>query len=87
MSGIAARSTPSPQVAQAGSRRSVSSRSLVRERVVEQSRPATVGRPSTSLIASVACSTPITPGSTPSTPASAQLGDAPGGGGAGYRQR
>ena len=44
-------------------------------------------RPRTSLIASVACSRPITPGNTPSTPASAQLGAASGGGGSGNRQR
>ena len=43
--------------------------------------------PSSSLIASVACSRPITPGSTPSTPASLQLGAASGGGGSGNRQR
>ena len=43
--------------------------------------------PVISLIASVAWMTPMTPGSTPSTPPSAQLGTSPGGGGSGYRQR
>ena len=43
--------------------------------------------PRMSLMASSACTQPTRPGSTPSTPASAQLGAAPGGGGSGYRQR
>src|SRR5437588_1100140 len=43
--------------------------------------------PSSSFTASVACTSPITPGSTPRTPASLQLGTRPGGGGEGYRQR
>ena len=37
------------------------------------------------LIASVACIVPTIPGNTPSTPASAQLGTSPGGGGSGKR--
>ena len=44
-------------------------------------------RPSSSLSASVACSSPTTPGSTPSTPASAHDGTEPGGGGSGNRSR
>ena len=43
--------------------------------------------PSISFSASVACSIPINPGRTPSTPPSAQLGTLPTGGGFGYRQR
>ena len=39
--------------------------------------------PRISLIVSVAWITPMTPGSTPSTPPSAQLGTSPGGGGSG----
>ena len=39
--------------------------------------------PRMSLIASVACSVPTMPGSTPRTPPSAQLGTSPGGGGSG----
>jgi hypothetical protein len=40
-----------------------------------------------SLIASVAWIAPITPGSTPNTPPSAQLGTVPGGGGDGNKHR
>ena len=36
---------------------------------------------------SIACNEPMMPGSTPSTPPSAQEGTKPGGGGCGYRQR
>ena len=43
--------------------------------------------PRISFIASTAWMQPTIPGSTPSTPASAQFGTAPGGGGAGKRQR
>ena len=43
--------------------------------------------PSTSFSASFACSEPMMPGSTPSTPPSAQLGASSGGGGVGKRQR
>ena len=43
--------------------------------------------PVISLIASVAWIEPITPGRTPNTPPSAQLGTVPGGGGEGKRQR
>ena len=43
--------------------------------------------PMISLIASMACITPMIPGSTPSTPPSAQLGTMPGGGGSGNMQR
>ena len=43
--------------------------------------------PSSSLSASVACSEPMMPGSTPSTPPSAQDGASSGGGGCGKRQR
>jgi hypothetical protein len=47
-------------------------------------RPASVSpNPVSSLIASVACNVPITPGSTPSTPPSAHDGTSPGGGGSG----
>jgi hypothetical protein len=43
--------------------------------------------PRISLSASVACRVPMVPGSTPSTPPSAQEGTSPGGGGSGNRQR
>ena len=43
--------------------------------------------PVSSLIASRACSVPIKPGMTPSTPASAQEGTAPGSGARGFTQR
>ncbi len=43
--------------------------------------------PRISLIVSTAWMVPMTPHIAPSTPASAQLGTAPGGGGAGKRQR
>ena len=43
--------------------------------------------PITSLSASAACIVPMIPGSTPSTPASAQEGTEPAGGGAGCRHR
>ena len=39
--------------------------------------------PISSFTASVACTTPINPGSTPRTPASFQEGTSPGGGGSG----
>ena len=52
------------------------------------SRPSSVSpSPVISLIASVAWIAPITPGSTPNTPPSAQLGTVPGGGGDGNRHR
>jgi hypothetical protein len=52
------------------------------------SRPMT-GRPTprTSLITSLAWSVPMIPGSTPTTPPSAQLGTLPGSGGSGYMHR
>ena len=43
--------------------------------------------PITSLSASAACIVPMMPGSTPSTPASAQEGTEPAGGGVGCRHR
>ena len=44
-------------------------------------------RSSSSFRASVACMTPMTPGSTPMTPPSAHDGTEPGGGGSGNRSR
>ena len=78
----------SPQTGQAGSRRSETSVKEAASASKSSSRP-TSGSPipSASLSASFAWIEPITPGSTPSTPPSAQLGASSGGGGCGNRQR
>ena len=55
--------------------------------VQEQPADQRLALPVISLIASVAWIEPITPGRTPNTPPSAQLGTVPGGGGEGKRQR
>ena len=74
------RRTPgTPDRAAASARGSACSR----RRRAAAGRPASSPPPSSSLIASVAWIVPITPGSTPSTPPSAQLGTRPGGGGSG----
>src|SRR5439155_20739138 len=78
----------SPQTGQSGSRRSATSVKVVVSASKRSSRPISGSPiPSASLIASLACREPITPGSTPSTPPSAQLGASSGGGGCGNRQR
>ena len=75
---VACRRTPGS----AGSLRSSASRNCMRSASNRSSRPISGSpMPRMSLIASVAWITPISPGSTPSTPPSAQLGTSPGGGG------
>src|SRR5438128_2225174 len=82
MSSILLGSTPSPQVGQPGSRRSLSSRNLVASASNINRRPARfLPMPRMIFTASVACRMPTTPGSTPSTPASWQEGAMSGGGG------
>ena len=56
-------------------------------RWVDEAIEAGLPLPNASFNISVACMQPMMPGSTPSTPPSAQLGTIPGGGGSGYRQR
>ena len=71
-----------------GSRRRRMVRKFIRRASTSSSRPASVSPiPRINLIASVAWMVPMRPGSTPSTPASAQLGTSPGGGGSRKRQR
>src|SRR5881398_1632380 len=71
----------SPQTGQFGSRRRLTSLNSVASASKRSSRP-TSGSPipRQSLSASLACSEPTMPGSTPSTPPSAQLGASSGGG-------
>src|SRR6476659_185014 len=78
----------SPQTGQAGSRRRVTSVNEAASASYSSSRPTSASPiPSASLRASVAWIDPTTPGSTPRTPPSAQLGASSGGGGVGKRQR
>src|SRR5688572_519521 len=79
---------PSPHAGQCGSRRRVTSLNAPSSASQISSRP-TSGSPSLSriLMASVACSRPMTPGTTPKTPATEQPGASSGGGGVGYRHR
>ena len=78
----------SPHTAHLGSRRSRSMRTSPESVSKCIMRPMSgVPWPRISLIASSACTQPTSPGSTPSTPASAHDGTAPGGGGSGKRQR
>src|SRR6185312_3766006 len=74
----------SPQAGQFGSRKRRSSLNSPASASYVIRRP-TNGSPipSSTLIVSVACNRPMIPGSTPSTPASAQLGASAGGGGSG----
>ena len=77
-----------PHAGQSGSRWIFSVRNCMRSASTSSSRPISGSpMPVRSLIASVAWITPISPGSTPSTPPSAQLGTSPGGGGSRKRQR
>src|SRR5205823_13589918 len=73
-----------PQSGHFGSRRSLTSRNRIPSASYVRRRP-TSGSPipSRSFTTSVACTSPITPGSTPRTPASLQEGTRPGGGGVG----
>ena len=77
-----------PHAGQLGSRRTLKLRNDSSSASYASRRP-TSGSPrsSSSLIASSAWIDPMMPGSTPSTPASAQLGASSGGGGSGSRQR
>src|SRR5450759_4786324 len=77
-----------PQVGQVGSRRTLNVRKLSSSASYARRRPIS-GSPRfrSSLIASSAWIEPTMPGSTPSTPASAQLGASSGGGGSGRRHR
>src|SRR5918998_6846338 len=76
------------QIGQSGSRRTFSSVNVVPSASYSSRRPAIVSpEPVISLITSTDWSRPITPGSTPSTPAAPHEGASSAGGGVGYRQR
>ena len=78
----------SPQTLHWGSRRSLRMRTSPARVSKCIMRPMSgLPVPRISLIASSACTQPTIPGSTPSTPASAHDGTAPGGGGSGNMQR
>ena len=78
----------SPQTGQSARRSIFTSLNSVASASKRSSRPISGSPiPSASLSASLACSEPTMPGSTPSTPPSAQLGASSGGGGSGNRQR
>ena len=80
--------TGGEQIGQLGSFLSFSSRNRIRSASNSTSRPISESpAPRISLITSFACSAPMIPGSTPSTPPSAQDGTSPGGGGSGNKQR
>src|SRR5512133_3094009 len=69
-----------PQTGQSGSLRSLSSRNFMPKASTSNRRPMSASpAPRISLIASVACITPTSPGSTPSTPPSAHDGTSLGG--------
>src|SRR5918998_3748077 len=76
------------QTGQSGSRRTLSSVNVAPSASYSRSRP-TSGSPApvTSLTTSVACSSPIVPGRTPSTPLAPQEGASSAGGGTGERPR
>src|SRR6266571_7000577 len=79
---------PSPQAGQAGSRQIFTSLNSVDMASNMRRRPTSVApTPSSSLKTSLAWSMPAIPGSTPSTPATAQSGASSGGGWVGYMQR
>src|SRR5439155_24490472 len=78
----------SPQTGQFGSRRSETSLNSAASASKSSSRPASESPiPSASFSASLAWSEPMSPGRTPRTPPSAQLGASSGGGGGAKSQR
>ena len=88
VAGSASQGDASPQAGQAGSRQIRTSLNSVVMASNISSRPASVSpTPSSSLKTSLACSRPAMPGSTPSTPATAQAGASSSGGWIGYMQR
>src|SRR5260370_31558576 len=77
-----------PHIGQFGFLRSLSPRNFIPSASNSNKRPTRLSpRPRMSLIVSIAWMDPTIPGSTPSTPPSAQEGTSPGGGGSGERQR